>query len=130
MPVVNLELWDIPGGLEKKLEDVYFEDVDGFIFVFDVANAKNSTQALEGWFDRVRAYEDRKKLAPLPKIKFRNKRDLIHGVLWHHYDTSKVGQCNVCTILLFLIFLGLRATWSLCTYPLCACPNLNFCRLV
>jgi len=90
LPTINLELWDIPGALDPNLEDIYFKDADGVVMVFDVADAKRTTEELSGWFDRLKAFEDRHNLKPLPKIKFGNKRDLIHGVLWHHYDSSKV----------------------------------------
>lgn len=86
---MNLELWDVPGTLDPNLEDIYFKDVDGVILVFDVGNAKQSTEDVAKWFDRVVAYEQRVGIGPLPKIKLGNKRDLIHGVLWHNYDTSK-----------------------------------------
>eukprot|EP00750_Incisomonas_marina_P032712 INCI9313.1.p1 GENE.INCI9313.1~~INCI9313.1.p1 ORF type:complete len:229 (-),score=35.67 INCI9313.1:161-847(-) len=101
LPTINLELWDIPGALDPNLEDIYFEGADGVILVFDVANAKQSTADVEVWFDRIRQYEARiadkaaaeksskKPLPPLPKLKFGNKRDLIHDVKWHHFDTSK-----------------------------------------
>ena len=90
LPTINLELWDIPGGLDPQLEDVYFENLDGVVLVFDVANAKQSSEQSQEWFNRVIAYEQRHELSPIPKVKFGNKRDLIHGVLWHHFDTSKV----------------------------------------
>lgn len=89
LPTVNLELWDIPGTLDPQLEDIYFKDVDGAILVFDVANAKQSTEELAKWFDRLAAYEQRVGIETVPKLKFGNKRDLIHGVLWHNYDSSK-----------------------------------------
>ena len=91
LPVINLELWDVPGALDKQLEEIYFEGVDGCILVFDVANAKQSSEELAQWFDRIQAFEQRTKVKKaIPKIKFGNKRDLIHGVSWHHFDTSKV----------------------------------------
>lgn len=89
LPTINLELWDIPGTLDPNLEDIYFKDMDAAILVFDVANAKQSTEDVAKWHERLTAYEQRTGLGPLPKLKFGNKRDLIHGVLWHNYDTSK-----------------------------------------
>ena len=122
LPTINLELWDIPGALDPNLEDIYFEGADGVILVFDVANAKQSTADVEVWFDRIRQYEARiadkaaaeksskKPLPPLPKLKFGNKRDLIHDVKWHHFDTSKVRRDVV--LFSFGLFLPLVAICS------------------
>ena len=70
---------------------MYLKDLDGVIMVFDVANAKQSTSDLAEWFERLRAFEQRSdRSTPLPKMKFGNKRDLVHGVNWRNFDSSKV----------------------------------------
>jgi GTPase SAR1 family protein len=86
----------------------YFKDADGFIFVFDVSNPKQTSVLLEQWFERVRAFEQRHELPkPLPKVKFANKRDLIRGVVQHN-DTSQVRA-------------GSGWLAGVCTWVLCCC---------